>query len=294
MPHLFPGTAPAPAHSPCLWTTDHHNKSRSWEAKDRLCSTPFALGTQSTQASSSQHSRYRSSESISWETIAGGKKEEVFILKEQSILFFAGSQGGESQPGSWKEVQPCAGELSSEREWLKFCIPPEDVSVEPPKKAIFVTQIRRRWGNLECAAALRTSPRSSPPAFPEVTNFPWPVCNWWNDGRSGERHRNLGATQQVIPGNRMWALGDWAEQEHGEFSPFTVVLRPPAASLSVDEEVEDAFTHQEDGQTNLWRLCSQIAGTECSLQPLSCVPRRELVGDLCACTPITVVCVNKS
>lgn len=62
------------------------------------------------------------------------KKEEMLILKGQRILFFAGSQGGKADPGARKEVQPCAGKLSSERESLKFSIPPEDVSVEPPKK----------------------------------------------------------------------------------------------------------------------------------------------------------------
>lgn len=158
----------------------------------------------------------------------------MFILKGQSTLFFAGSQGGKATLGARKGRCSHAGKLSG----MKFFIPPEDVTVEPPKKAIFVTQIWRQRGNDNVQPLCGQQPQSSPPAFPEVTNFPWPVCKWWNDGRSGESRAIWEIRNRLSrKTNGMRALDDWAEQKHGAFTPFAAVLfnlfRCPRAWMSM-------------------------------------------------------------
>lgn len=103
--------------------------------------------------------------------------------------------------------------------------------------------------------------------------------------------RRFGSYAAANPGKQrgcvlwMTALSKSMERSH----PLLSCFQPPSVSLSVDEQVEDAFPHKEDEQTKLWRLCSHRAGADCSLRQLIKSPLERATCH----APINVVCVTK-
>lgn len=159
--HLFPGTAQVPAHSPCLWITDHQNKSRSWEVKGRLWWRPFAPGTQGTQTSSPQHSRYHSTESI---TLSDNRKKKEKRRKKRKWCSYSRGralyslQDHKGEQPTQELARRCSQVQATER-WLGAAVvlhPSRGCQRRTTKRGELCNPNPQAVSKLQCAGTLQT------------------------------------------------------------------------------------------------------------------------------------------